>query len=73
MSMRWPLLALTAWLAAWLVQRSLVGAGLPAPLALGAGLALCVAAGWWARSGWQRLLLVLGFALATLLAGRTTG
>lgn len=73
MALRWPALALAAWLAAWLVQLGLTRLGAPAPLALAAGLAVCLAAGWWARSGWQRLLLVLGYALLMLAAGRTAG
>lgn len=73
MALRWPALALATWLAAWLVQAALARLGLPPALALGAGLALCVAAGGQAGSGWQRLLLVLGFALAALLAGRAAG
>lgn len=73
MALRWPALALAAWLVAWLAQQGLTRLGAPAPLALGGGLAVCIAAGWWARTGWQRLLLVLGYALLMLAAGRTAG
>lgn len=66
--LRWPLPAVLAWAAAWLVH----AAARPALGALAALLlasAVGVAASLWADAWWRRVLIALGFPLSLLLSG----
>ena len=64
----WPLPALLAWGAAWVLYLML-GRHLPALWALLLACALPVAASPWAAGWWRRTLLAAGFPLALLLSG----
>jgi hypothetical protein len=66
-SLPWPLPALLAWGAAWLLYLVL-GRYLPALWALLLACALPVAASPWAVGWWRRALLAAGFPLALLLS-----
>ena len=66
--LRWPLPAVLAWTAAWLVH----AAARPALGALAAMLlasAVGVVASLWADAWWRRVLIALGFPLSLLLSG----
>ena len=67
---RWPLPAVLAWLAAWLVFKLMAGQGLSPSVALGSASALGVACSLWGKTWWRRLLMGAGFplSLATSLA-----
>lgn len=65
----WPLPALLAWGLAWTVNLTASGAGLPVPLALGAG---AVAGGLVAllnAGPWRRLIAAAGFPLSVVALG----
>ena len=69
----WPLPALLAWAAAWLVFLLLRGAaGAPWWAAWLAGCAIGVAASFQGHSRWRQGLVALGFPLSFLAAGSTT-
>lgn len=66
--LRWPLPAVLAWAAAWLVHAAARPA-LGALTALLLASAVGAAASLWAAAWWRRLLIALGFPLSLLLSG----
>lgn len=65
----WPLPALGAWLAAWLLYGAARSAGLPAGPALALGAALAAGLGWLQAQRWRRLIMALGFPASVLALG----
>lgn len=64
----WPLPAVLAWAAAWLVFRGLLGQGLALQWALGAATALGVGLSLLGNSWWRRVLIAIGFPLSLALS-----
>jgi hypothetical protein len=65
---RWPLPAVMAWLAAWLVFKLMAGQGLSPSVALGSASALGVACSLWGKTWWRRLLMGAGFPLSLAIS-----
>lgn len=64
----WPLPAVLAWGASWLLFRQLLAAEAPGAVVLGLPTALGVALSLWGESWWRRLLIGGGFPLSLLLS-----
>ena len=64
---RWPLPAVLAWAAAWLLFRQLLGQCIALHLALGAATALGVGLSLLGNSWWRRILIAGGFPLSLAL------
>ena len=60
----WPLPAVLAWLASWLLFRILIANGAPGALVLGLPAALGVACSLMGQTWWRRLLIGAGFPLS---------
>ena len=69
----WPLPALLAWAAAWLLYAGLQRSAVPAALALLLACALGTAASVLGRSWWRRSLIAAGFPLSWLASGASAG
>jgi SAM-dependent methyltransferase len=69
LSRLWPLPAVLAWLTAWAVFTALLRGGWSPQLALGAAVALGVAASLLGANWWRRLIIGLGFPLQLLISG----
>lgn len=69
MRLKWPLPALLAWAAAWLVYGGLSTLGAPPWLALLAASALTFPLFLWGRTPWQRVFIIAGFPLSLLASG----
>ena len=69
----WPLPALLAWAAAWLLYAGLQRSAVPAALALLLACALGTAASVLGRSWWRRGLIAAGFPLSWLASGASAG
>ena len=69
----WPLPALLAWVAAWLLYAGLQRSAVPAALALLLACALGTAASVLGRSWWRRSLIAAGFPLSWLASGASAG
>ena len=69
----WPLPALLAWAAAWLLYAGLQRTAVPAALALLLACALGTAASVLGRSWWRRGLIAAGFPLSWLASGASAG
>ena len=67
--LRWPISALLAWGAAWLLYRALQAAPLPAPAAFALACAFGVACAARGTTRPRRLAIALGFPLSLLLSG----
>ena len=65
---RWPVPAVLAWLACWVVFRSAQSLGGELPLALGLACAVGVAASRWGATWWRRALIAGGFPLSFALS-----
>ncbi|CAM3988494.1 class I SAM-dependent methyltransferase [Roseateles saccharophilus] len=63
---RWPLSALWAWLAAWLIYSVARATGLAAGPALTLGVATGAVLGWRQRDRWRGLIVALGFPVSVL-------
>lgn len=70
---RWPLAALWAWLAAWLVHAAALALGLAGGPALALGAAAGAALGWLHGQRWRRLIVALGFPVSVLAQGWQAG
>ncbi len=70
--LRWPLPALLAWAAGWLVWLAAAPVLPPLP-AFGAGLLAGTVAAWRIRGGLRRLMAAVGFPLSALLLGGAGG
>lgn len=69
----WPLPALLAWAAAWLVLRGAMAVDMPPHLGVWLGTAVGVALSLWGDRWWRRLLIAGGFPLSLLLSLSSTG
>ena len=69
----WPLPAVLAWAAAWLVFRLLLGQGAALHTALGTATALGVAFSLLGNSWWRRVLIAAGFPLSLALSLTSLG
>ena len=65
----WPLPALLAWLAAWLLYSAALAAGATPGPALALGAALGALIGWLQPHRWRRLIVALGFPASVLALG----
>jgi len=72
--LRWPLPALAAWAAGWIVMMLLERTGglAPAP-AVAAGLLASAMPAVWADTFWRRVIVAGGFPLSLLLSGAAAG
>lgn len=71
-SLPWPLPALLAWGAGWLVWASASGLGLPGWGALPLALAASMALAWRCQGPWRQLLAAAGFPLSMLVWSQAT-
>jgi SAM-dependent methyltransferase len=69
----WPLPALLAWAACWLVFAGLRALDTPLPLALALAAALGAALAGSASTPWRRVFVALGFPLSLLASGLAAG
>ncbi|APW41142.1 class I SAM-dependent methyltransferase [Rhodoferax saidenbachensis] len=67
----WPLPAVVAWLACWLVFRLATAQGADLALALGLASGLGVLLSLWGNSWWRRLFIAAGFPLSLVLSSPT--
>ena len=65
----WPLPALAAWAAGWLLSSALAHGGVRAPLALGCGLIGSTAPAVLMRTTWRRIIVAAGFPLSLVVSG----
>ena len=73
-ALRWPLPALAAWGAGWIVMTLLErAAALPAALAVAAGLLIAAAPASFAATFWRRVIVAGGFPLSLLVSGAGAG
>jgi SAM-dependent methyltransferase len=71
-TLRWPLPALLAWGAAWVLFLGLRAVGAPVLLAVLGGTLVGALGSVWGGSGWRRALIGLGFPLSLSLSGMLT-
>lgn len=70
---RWPLPAVLAWGACWVLLRGLSAQGVALHWALGAACALGVVCSLWGATWWRRLWIALGFPLSLGLSASALG
>jgi hypothetical protein len=69
-ALRWPLPALLAWAAGWVVMLALLRTAALAPVpAIGAGMAVAAAPALFAPTFWRRVIVVAGFPVSLLATG----
>lgn len=68
MTLAWPVPAVLAWTACWLVFRGLLGQGVPLQGAVSIACALGVALSLWGNSWWRRVLIAAGFPLSLIFS-----
>jgi hypothetical protein len=66
----WPLPALAAWSAAWIVNGAVLWREWPPLYGLGGGIVVTAVCAWFVNSRWRRLMLLAGFPLSVLLLAR---
>ena len=69
----WPLPALAGWTLSWAAWRVCLHAGVPAALALGAGMACGAALALGCAGTWRRAIAALGFPTLVLASGAAQG
>ena len=73
MSLRWPLPAALAWLAAWVLFTALRSAGAGSAVAVAAATLLGAAFAWPSGTPWRRVFVAAGFPLSLLARGAAAG